>query len=133
MANFKWNNTLLGNAQRFWVFVEDAVTNIILHYEQFILTKKIVNKYFFYKNVLIFIKALSGDPQRLMFTIPVNEGEIQHQYLLRVASDEFVVGKFFCFFQIFKKLDDTVIALSLEKSILPTAIKPHTGEEINHD
>lgn len=64
----------------------------------------------------------------MLFTIPVNEDQLQHStefhkftflnlnlgYLLRVASDEFV-------------LDDTVVALSLSHSILPTTIKPHTG------
>ncbi|KAL3084609.1 hypothetical protein niasHT_035608 [Heterodera trifolii] len=95
---FVWNNALLGSAQHYWVIVEDCDANIILHYENFLLTKKI---------------ALSGEPQRLIFTIPVNEDQIQHSYLLRVASDVFV-------------LDDTVVQLSLARSILPSSIKPHT-------
>uniref|UniRef100_A0A183BX03 Activating signal cointegrator 1 complex subunit 3 n=1 Tax=Globodera pallida TaxID=36090 RepID=A0A183BX03_GLOPA len=98
MPNFVWNNALLGSAQHYWVIVEDSDANIILHYENFLLTKKI---------------ALSGEPQRLIFTIPVNEDQIQHTYLLRVASDQFV-------------LDDTVVPLSLALSILPSAIKQHT-------
>uniref|UniRef100_A0A914I9P9 Activating signal cointegrator 1 complex subunit 3 n=2 Tax=Globodera TaxID=31242 RepID=A0A914I9P9_GLORO len=98
MPSFVWNNALLGSAQHYWVIVEDSDANIILHYENFLLTKKI---------------ALSGEPQRLIFTIPVNEDQIQHTYLLRVASDQFV-------------LDDTVVPLSLARSILPSAIKQHT-------
>lgn len=40
---FTWNNKLHGsNAQKFWIFVEDSEDNMILHYEQFVLTKKMV-------------------------------------------------------------------------------------------
>uniref|UniRef100_A0A1I8BS09 Activating signal cointegrator 1 complex subunit 3 n=1 Tax=Meloidogyne hapla TaxID=6305 RepID=A0A1I8BS09_MELHA len=89
---------LCGGSQRFWVIVEDADANIILHHEIFILLKK---------------TALSGEPQRLIFTIPVNEDQVKHQYLLRVASDRFIV-------------EDTVVPLTLASTVMPTSIKPHT-------
>ncbi|CAK5112326.1 unnamed protein product [Meloidogyne enterolobii] len=95
--SFTWCDRL-GGAQRFWVIVEDADANIILHHEIFILLKKM---------------AISGDPQRLIFTIPVNEDQVKHQYLLRVASDRYIV-------------EDTVVPLTLATTVMPTSIKPHT-------
>ncbi|KAF7630755.1 hypothetical protein Mgra_00008963 [Meloidogyne graminicola] len=89
---------LCAKSQRFWVIVEDSDANIILHHEIFVLLKK---------------TALSGDPQRLIFTIPVNEDQVKHQYLLRVASDRFIV-------------DDTVVSLTLASTVMPSSIKPHT-------
>uniref|UniRef100_A0A914KRM4 Activating signal cointegrator 1 complex subunit 3 n=1 Tax=Meloidogyne incognita TaxID=6306 RepID=A0A914KRM4_MELIC len=95
--SFTWCDRL-GGAQRFWVIVEDADANIILHHEIFILLKKM---------------AISGDPQRLIFTIPVNEDQVKHQYLLRVASDRYIV-------------EDTIVPLTLATTVMPTSIKPHT-------
>ncbi|KAI1690567.1 sec63 brl domain-containing protein [Ditylenchus destructor] len=96
---FTWNDKLLGSgAHRFWVFFENLDDNIILHYDQFILTKK---------------KVIAREPQHIVFPVPVDETQIRHHYQLRIASDTFVV-------------DDTKVSLSLRNCILPSALSAHT-------
>ncbi|KAH7693152.1 Type III restriction enzymeres subunit family protein, partial [Aphelenchoides avenae] len=98
---FYWNDRVLGagGLQRFWVFIEDLDDNMILHYEQLLLPKK---------------KVVAEEPHKLVFTIPIHDRQIQHQYQLRVASDSYVV-------------DDTIVSISLHNCPLPTSIRPHTG------
>jgi pre-mRNA-splicing helicase BRR2 len=39
MANFKWDERLHGNAEGFWIFVEDVNGEQILHHEYFVLKR----------------------------------------------------------------------------------------------
>ncbi|MFH4974499.1 hypothetical protein AB6A40_001208 [Gnathostoma spinigerum] len=97
---FRWNDRLLGSqgAQSFWLFVENLNENLILHYERLIVLKK---------------KVKLGEQQNLVFTVPIRDKELSHNYQVRVASDYFVV-------------DDNVLPLSLHNCFLPSSLRPHT-------
>lgn len=42
MANFRWDERVHGNAESFWIFVEDVNGEQILHHEYFVLKKYVV-------------------------------------------------------------------------------------------
>lgn len=46
LPNFIWNDKLLQATHKFWIFVEDIHQNLILHYEEMIITKKKVYNLF---------------------------------------------------------------------------------------
>lgn len=100
--NFTWHDRIYGSAgvQRFWVLIEDTDENLILHYESLVFPKK---------------KVRSREAQRLVFTIPIRDEQINHQYVLRIASDSYLV-------------DDAIVPISLQNYKMPTAMRPHTGK-----
>ena len=68
---FEWSDRYHGQAQPFWVWVEDGENEYIYHSEQFMLTKKQRN-----------------EPHRLEFNIPVRE-PLPPQYYIRCVSDRY--------------------------------------------
>ncbi|KAK0427540.1 hypothetical protein QR680_010282 [Steinernema hermaphroditum] len=97
---FVWNDKVLGagGGQSFWISVENVAENLIVHRERLFIQRK---------------KIIAGDVQNFVFTIPVHDYQMKHQYQLRIASEYWVV-------------DDTVIPLSMHNSIIPTSYSPHT-------
>uniref|UniRef100_A0A914CEE6 Activating signal cointegrator 1 complex subunit 3 n=1 Tax=Acrobeloides nanus TaxID=290746 RepID=A0A914CEE6_9BILA len=97
---FTWYDRVFGTGGvlRFWVLIEDVDENMILHYEPLLLPRK---------------KVRNQEPQRLVFTIPIRDQQISHQYQLRVTSDNYIV-------------EDTIEYISLKNYQMPTAIRPHT-------
>uniref|UniRef100_A0A0N4UZQ9 Activating signal cointegrator 1 complex subunit 3 n=1 Tax=Enterobius vermicularis TaxID=51028 RepID=A0A0N4UZQ9_ENTVE len=97
--DFVWDDKLLGGgSQSFWIFVEDLNENLILHYERLTVNKK---------------KVVMGVPQNLIFTVPVHEQQLSHNYQVRVSSDYYVVP-------------DNVVPVSMHNCVLPFANCPHT-------
>ena len=70
--DFQWNKKVHGDAETFWVFVEDADSEHILHYEYFMLKQRFVE-----------------DEHNLTFTVPVHE-PLPPQYFIRVVSDRWI-------------------------------------------
>lgn len=58
-----------------------------------------------------------GVPQNLIFTVPVHEQQLSHNYQVRVSSDYYVVP-------------DNVVPVSMHNCVLPFANCPHTGKEL---
>ncbi|XGW28221.1 hypothetical protein V3C99_008208 [Haemonchus contortus] len=98
--SFVWNDRFLGRtgAQSFWLTLENIDENLIVHHEKIVINKK---------------KVKTGEPQNLVFTIPIRDHQLTNVFQLRVASDYFVVN-------------DTVVALSMHNCILPKSYKAHT-------
>uniref|UniRef100_A0A7E4USK6 MIF4G domain-containing protein n=1 Tax=Panagrellus redivivus TaxID=6233 RepID=A0A7E4USK6_PANRE len=96
---FTWNDSFHGQGSaRFWVFIEDLDDNILLHYEPLTVPKK---------------KVIKCESQRLVFTIPVRDAQMRHQFQLRIASDSWVS-------------EDTMVPISLQHYAMPEEIRPHT-------
>lgn len=70
--DFKWNETYHGTSETFHVIVEDNDSEIILHYESFILKSK-----------------YADEDHRLNFLVPMIE-PIPPQYFIRVISDRWI-------------------------------------------
>jgi pre-mRNA-splicing helicase BRR2 len=70
--DFKWNNSYHGSSETFHVIVEDNDSEIILHYELFILKAK-----------------YSEEDHRLAFIVPMIE-PVPPQYFIRVVSDRWI-------------------------------------------
>jgi pre-mRNA-splicing helicase BRR2 len=70
--DFQWNKKVHGEAETFWVFIEDADSEHILHYEYFMLKQRFVE-----------------DEHNLTFTVPVHE-PLPPQYFIRVVSDRWI-------------------------------------------
>ncbi len=69
---YRWNDRVHGaTAEPFWVWVEDPENNHIYHSEYMLMTKKSVR---------------GGEPQELVFTIPIFE-PLPSQYYVRAISD----------------------------------------------
>lgn len=95
---FDWDDRLHGNhSEPWWVWVEDAENSYMYHSEYFLLQRK---------------QVLSGDPQELIFTIPIFE-PLPPQYFVRVISDRWLGA-------------ESVVALSFQHLILPELHPPHT-------
>ncbi|VDK53455.1 unnamed protein product, partial [Anisakis simplex] len=97
---FTWNDHFLGSkgAQSFWVFIENINENMIIHFEKLIVNKK---------------KVKFGESQTMIFTIPIRDQQLSHNYQVRVASDYYVV-------------DDSVLPISMHNCVLPYSHRPHT-------
>ncbi|VDN37586.1 unnamed protein product [Gongylonema pulchrum] len=59
------------------------------------------------------MQVRNGEPQNLVFTVPVTSQQLTHNYQIRVANDRFVV-------------DDSIIAVSMHNCVLPSSHRPHT-------
>jgi pre-mRNA-splicing helicase BRR2 len=70
--DFEWDSTYHGNAELFWIFIEDVDSEIILYYEQFMMKKK-----------------YSDQEHVLVFTVPLFEPLPPH-YFIRVVSDRWI-------------------------------------------
>lgn len=70
--DFQWDKEIHGNSQLFWIFVEDVDSEIILHYEQFMLKRK-----------------LSDLEHVVVFTVPLFE-PLPPNYYIRAISDKWI-------------------------------------------
>ncbi|VDM79137.1 unnamed protein product, partial [Strongylus vulgaris] len=135
---FIWNDRLLGKngAQSFWLTLENIDENLIVHQERIAINKK---------------KVRLGEPQNLIFTIPIRDYQLTNVFQLRVASEYFLVNdtvrlgepqnliftipirdyQLTNVFQLrvaseYFLVNDTVVALSMHNCILPKSYKAHT-------
>ncbi|CAG9313946.1 unnamed protein product [Blepharisma stoltei] len=70
--DFQWEKEIHGTSQLFWIFVEDVDSEIILHYEQFMMKKK------------------HSDSQHVVvFTVPLFE-PLPPNYYIKVISDKWL-------------------------------------------
>jgi len=95
-AAFEWLDRAHGAALRWWVWVEDAASEALLHAETWTLTKKMARE----------------GPQRLAFTVPIHE-PLPPQYYVRVVSDAWLGAEAF-------------LELPLSRLSLPERAAPHT-------
>jgi len=70
--DFQWDDKIHGTSEPFWIIVEDCDSEVILHYEQFVLKKK------YFKN-----------DHTLNFIVPMLE-PLNPQYFIRVISDRWI-------------------------------------------
>uniref|UniRef100_A0A1I7VPC0 Activating signal cointegrator 1 complex subunit 3 n=1 Tax=Loa loa TaxID=7209 RepID=A0A1I7VPC0_LOALO len=98
--DFIWHEHFLGSTgvQVFWVFVEDINENMIIHHDQVVVNRN---------------KVRHSEPQNLIFTVPISDQQLTHNYQVRVANDRFVV-------------DDSVVPISMHNCVLPSSHRPHT-------
>lgn len=73
--DFEWDLDIHGTFQLFWIFVEDVDSEVILHYEQFVLK---------YKN--------SEQEHLVVFTVPLFE-PLPPQYFIRIVSDKWIASE----------------------------------------
>ncbi|GCB24855.1 pre-mRNA-splicing factor brr2 [Aspergillus awamori] len=96
--NFVWDEALHGNAQDFWILVEDCDGEEILFHDQFLLRGDI---------------AQSEMNEHLVeFTVPITE-PMPPNYFISLVSDRWMHS-------------ETKIAVSFQKLILPERFPPHT-------
>ena len=115
---FELSDRYHGQAEPFWVWVEDGENEYIYHSEQFMLTKK-----------------QKDAPHRLEFNIPVRE-PLPPQYYIRCVSDrsntaiqttKYCFLKLLYFIGIYRWLGSTTIqTVSFQHLILPDRMPPHT-------
>ena len=73
--DFQWEERVHGNSQAFWILVEDADSEVILHHEYFLLKSKFVE-----------------DEHLVKFLVPVLE-PLHAQYFIRVVSDRWIASE----------------------------------------
>ncbi|PWY89330.1 Sec63-domain-containing protein [Aspergillus heteromorphus CBS 117.55] len=96
--NFVWDEALHGNAQDFWILVEDCDGEEILFHDQFLLRAD---------------HAQSEMNEHLVeFTVPITE-PMPPNYFISLVSDRWMHS-------------ETKIAVSFQKLILPERFPPHT-------
>ncbi|KKK26853.1 hypothetical protein ARAM_003451 [Aspergillus rambellii] len=96
--NFVWDENLHGNAQDFWIMVEDCDGEEILFHDQFVLRKDY---------------AQSEMNEHLVeFTVPITE-PMPPNYFISLVSDRWMHS-------------ETRIAVSFQKLVLPERFPPHT-------
>ncbi|KAL1643346.1 Pre-mRNA-splicing helicase BRR2 [Diplodia intermedia] len=96
--NFVWDETLHGNAESFWIVVEDCDGEEILFHDQFLLRREYA--------------ASEINEHLVEFTVPITEPMPPH-YFITVVSDRWMHS-------------ETKIAVSFQKLILPEKFPPHT-------
>ncbi|KIX02460.1 uncharacterized protein Z518_08401 [Rhinocladiella mackenziei CBS 650.93] len=96
--NFVWDDALHGNAESFWIVVEDCDGEEILFHDQFILRREFA----------------TGDMTEHLvdFTVPISE-PIPPNYFITVVSDRWMHS-------------ETRVPVSFQKLILPERFPPHT-------
>ena len=72
MPDFQWDDKIHGNAEAFWIFVEDVDGEAILHHEYFLLKAK-----------------YSQDEHIVRFFVPVFE-PLPPQYFIKIVSDRWL-------------------------------------------
>ncbi|KAL8940771.1 MAG: hypothetical protein Q9211_002114 [Gyalolechia sp. 1 TL-2023] len=96
--NFEWDETVHGNAENFWVLVEDCDGEDILFHDQFLLRRDY---------------AQSEMNEHLVeFTVPITE-PMPPNYFITVLSDRWLQS-------------ETKLAVSFEKLVLPERFPAHT-------
>ncbi|XP_048008746.1 activating signal cointegrator 1 complex subunit 3 [Megalobrama amblycephala] len=96
--DFRWNDQVHGSVgEPWWLWVEDPINDHIYHSEYFLLQKK---------------QVLSGEPQQVVFTIPIFE-PMPSQYYIRAVSDRWLGSEAVCI-------------INFQHLILPERHPPHT-------
>ncbi|CAL8248146.1 unnamed protein product [Lota lota] len=96
--DFRWHDQVHGSVgEPWWLWVEDPINDHIYHSEYFLLQKK---------------QVLSGDPQTIVFTIPIFE-PMPSQYYIRLVSDRWLGAEAVC-------------VINFQHLILPEKHPPHT-------
>lgn len=96
--NFVWDEALHGNAQDFWILVEDCDGEDILFHDQFVLRKEYAQA--------------EVNEHLVDFTVPITE-PMPPNYFITLVSDRWMHS-------------ETKIAVSFQKLILPEKFPPHT-------
>ncbi|XP_073703976.1 activating signal cointegrator 1 complex subunit 3 [Garra rufa] len=96
--DFRWNDQVHGSVgEPWWLWVEDPINDHIYHSEYFLLHKK---------------QVVSGEPQQVVFTIPIFE-PMPSQYYIRAVSDRWLGSEAVCI-------------INFQHLILPERHPPHT-------
>ena len=95
---FEWDDEIHGNAESFWIIVEDCDGEEILFHDQFILRKDLAQS--------------ETNEHVLDFTVPITE-PMPPNYFVSVVSDRWMHS-------------ETKLAVSFQKLILPEKFPPHT-------
>ncbi|XP_045068949.1 activating signal cointegrator 1 complex subunit 3 [Coregonus clupeaformis] len=96
--DFKWHDQCHGSVgEPWWLWVEDPINDHIYHSEYFLLQKK---------------QVVSGEPQQVVFTIPIFE-PMPSQYYIRAVSDRWLGSEAVCI-------------INFQHLILPERHPPHT-------
>ncbi|KAJ3598427.1 hypothetical protein NHX12_001937, partial [Muraenolepis orangiensis] len=97
-TDFSWHDQVHGSVgEPWWLWVEDPINDHIYHSEYLLLQKK---------------QVLSGEPQNIVFTIPIFE-PMPSQYYIRVVSDRWLGAEAVC-------------VVNFQHLILPEKHPPHT-------
>ncbi|XP_019946883.1 activating signal cointegrator 1 complex subunit 3 [Paralichthys olivaceus] len=96
--DFRWNDQVHGSVgEPWWLWVEDPVNDHIYHSEYFLLQKK---------------QVVTGEPQHIVFTIPIFE-PLPSQYYIKAVSDRWLGAEAVCI-------------INFQNLILPERHPPHT-------
>uniref|UniRef100_A0A672FSE4 Activating signal cointegrator 1 complex subunit 3 n=1 Tax=Salarias fasciatus TaxID=181472 RepID=A0A672FSE4_SALFA len=96
--DFRWSDQVHGSVgEPWWLWVEDPINDHIYHSEYFLLQKK---------------QVVSGEPQHVVFTIPIFE-PLPSQYYIRAVSDRWLGAEAVCI-------------INFQNLILPERHPPHT-------
>ncbi|XP_056902456.1 activating signal cointegrator 1 complex subunit 3 isoform X2 [Takifugu flavidus] len=96
--DFRWNDQVHGSVgEPWWLWVEDPLNDHIYHSEYFLLQKK---------------QVVTGEPQNVVFTIPIFE-PLPSQYYIKVVSDRWLGAEAVCI-------------INFQNLILPERHPPHT-------
>uniref|UniRef100_A0A8C2Z061 Activating signal cointegrator 1 complex subunit 3 n=1 Tax=Cyclopterus lumpus TaxID=8103 RepID=A0A8C2Z061_CYCLU len=96
--DFRWSDQVHGSVgEPWWLWVEDPINDHIYHSEHFLLQKK---------------QVVTGEPQHIVFTIPIFE-PLPSQYYIKVVSDRWLGAEAVCI-------------INFQNLILPERHPPHT-------
>uniref|UniRef100_A0AAV2MBR4 Activating signal cointegrator 1 complex subunit 3 n=1 Tax=Knipowitschia caucasica TaxID=637954 RepID=A0AAV2MBR4_KNICA len=96
--DFRWNDQVHGSVgEPWWLWVEDPNNDHIYHSEYILLQKK---------------QVVTGEPQNIVFTIPIFE-PLPSQYYIKVVSDRWLGAEAICI-------------INFQNLILPERHPPHT-------
>ncbi|CAJ1061883.1 activating signal cointegrator 1 complex subunit 3 [Xyrichtys novacula] len=96
--DFRWNDQVHGSVgEPWWLWVEDPINDHIYHSEYFLLQKK---------------QVVTGEPQHVVFTIPIFE-PLPSQYYIKAVSDRWLGAEAICI-------------INFQNLILPERHPPHT-------
>ncbi|XP_067458608.1 activating signal cointegrator 1 complex subunit 3 [Thunnus thynnus] len=97
-SDFRWNDQVHGSVgEPWWLWVEDPINDHIYHSEYFLLQKK---------------QVVTGEPQHIVFTIPIFE-PLPSQYYIKAVSDRWLGAEAVCI-------------INFQNLILPERHPPHT-------
>ncbi|XP_036929832.1 activating signal cointegrator 1 complex subunit 3 [Acanthopagrus latus] len=96
--DFRWNDQVHGSVgEPWWLWVEDPINDHIYHSEYLLLQKK---------------QVVTGEPQHIVFTIPIFE-PLPSQYYIKAVSDRWLGAEAVCI-------------INFQNLILPERHPPHT-------
>ncbi|KAM6995450.1 activating signal cointegrator 1 complex subunit 3 isoform 1-T2 [Tautogolabrus adspersus] len=96
--DFRWNDQVHGSVgEPWWLWVEDPINDHIYHSEHILLQKK---------------QVVTGEPQNIVFTIPIFE-PLPSQYYIKAVSDRWLGAEAVCI-------------INFQNLILPERHPPHT-------